>query len=83
MWHLKMIIPRYELFDTICYIIATGLSLVLFITFLWAYFVDDYWFIVKINSISEAHFELLLLCSVMLILFYNLILKFKNIKKKL
>ena len=78
MWHLKMSISGYELFDTICYILALGLSLVLFITFLWAYFVDDYWFIVKINSIGEAHIELLLLSCLMLILFYNLFLRFKK-----
>ena len=73
----------YELFDLICYIIATGLSLVLFITFLWAYFFNNYWFTVNINSFGEADIELLLLIGVMLILFYNLFLKHKKIKKNI
>ena len=79
MWHLKMSISGYELFDTICYMIASGLSLVLFITFLWAYYFNDYWFVANINSYGEADLELLILCISIPFLFFNLILKYRKI----
>ena len=79
--HLKMVNSGYELFDMICYIIALGLSLALFIPFLWAYFFNNYWFTVSINDYGEADIELLLLCISIPFLFFNLVLKYKRIKK--
>lgn len=36
-------------------------SIVLYITFLWTYFANDYTFTAKINTIGEAHIEFILL----------------------
>ena len=82
MFHLKTSIPGYELLDLFCFIIALGCSLGLVISFNWAYWFNNYWFIVKINSIREAHLELLLLNGLMLLLFYNLFLKHKIMRQK-
>ena len=60
-------------------ILGFTLSLIMFITFLWAYFFNDYVFAVSINSFGEAHIELLLLTLVTLFLAYNIYLQYKTL----
>jgi len=77
---LKTTHPRNHLIELFSYYIALCLSIVLFISYLWAYLFNGYSFSVNINIFGEAHWELVLLCGVMLFLFYGLILRCKELR---
>ena len=53
------------------YMFSTALSVILFITFLWSYFSNDYTFSISINSLGEAHIELIVLSAVMIFILYG------------
>jgi len=56
-------------------------SFVLYITFLWAYFFNDYVFSIRINALGEAHIEFVLLpISIILGLYASFVL-FKQMLK--
>lgn len=64
------------------YLIAFGFSLVMFITFLWAYLFNNNVFSVNINVWGEAHFEFIMLTFFIFpFLFYGLFLRYKEYKK--
>ena len=63
-------------------ILGFALSLILFITFLWAYFFNDCTFAVSINFFGEAHIELVLLTMVMLFLAYSVYIQCKTLGVK-
>ena len=63
------------------YILAFGLSIVLFITFLFAY-LQNYTARVMVNNYGEAHIEFILLSFVIIpFLFYGLYIRLKEVKK--
>jgi len=57
-------------------------SFVLYFTFLWAYFSNDYIFSASINDFGEAHIELIFLTFSLAIGLYAVVNLFKNIPKK-
>ena len=66
------------------YLMAFGFSIVMIITFLWAYLFNDMFFSININNWGEAHFEFALLVFVMLpFLVYGLILRYKILVKNI
>ena len=58
-----------------------GLSIAMFITFLYAYFGNNYRFAININSFGEAHIELVALTIVIPIVCYGFYLHYKEMKK--
>lgn len=77
------LVPYDQLIDLGSYFIALYLSVVLFITFLWAYLFNDFVFSARINDFGEAHWELVLLCGLILFLFYGLVVRYKNLRYKI
>jgi len=62
---------------------AFSLSMVLVVTFLWAYLFNNNVFSVSINLLGEAHLEFVMLVFMIVpFLFYGLILRCKKIKKE-
>jgi len=57
-------------------------SLVLYISFLWAYFSNDYVFSARINDFGEAHFEFILLPITIILGLYAIINLFKLMPKR-
>jgi len=57
-------------------------SIVLYVSFLWAYFSNDYVFSVRINDFGEAHIEFFLLPLTILLGLYSIIVLFKNMPRK-
>jgi len=57
-------------------------SIVLYVSFLWAYFSNDFVFSFRINDFGEAHIEFILLPLTIVLGFYSFIVLFKNITRK-
>lgn len=57
-------------------------SLVLYISFLWAYFSNNYVFSARINDFGEAHFEFVLLPVTLVLGVYAVINLFRHVPKK-
>ena len=76
------VLPRNWLIELSSYCIALFLSVVLFVTFMWAYLFNNYVFSARINDFGEAHWELVLLCGLMPLLFYGLFVRCKELKKR-
>ena len=69
--------------DFSTYLMAFSLSMVLVVTFLWAYLFNNNVFSVSINLLGEAHLEFVMLVFMIVpFLFYGLILRCKKIKKE-
>lgn len=64
-----------------CYFIAVGLAIILFTTFLFAYFFNDYRFSININMFGEAHIELIVLIVIIALLIYGLSIYNKFVNK--
>jgi len=61
---------------------ATGLSVILFVTFLWAYFSNDFTFAIDINYFGEAHIELVFLSLLAIpVICYGLYVSYNEMKK--
>ena len=60
---------------------GAGLSIIMLITFLQAYFGNDYRFAIDINSFGEAHIELIALMIVIPTVCYGFYLQYKELKK--
>jgi len=58
-------------------------SVVLYISFLWAYFSNDYIFSARINDFGEAHFEFILLPLTIILGLYAAVNLFRHMPKKL
>ena len=58
-------------------------SIVLYITFLWAYFSNNYVFSTNINSLGEAHIEFILLPLTIILGIYASIYLFKYIPRQI
>jgi len=54
-------------------------SIVILITFLYAYFYNNYIFIANINGIGEAHFELILIPITIILGMYGILYVFKKL----
>lgn len=65
------------------YLLAFGLSIVLFVTYLWSYFFNNYTFTININSFGEANVELVILFLVLTFLIYGLFINCRNVKHNL
>jgi hypothetical protein len=57
-------------------------SVVLYISFLWAYFSNDYVFSARINDFGEAHLEFILLPLTIILGVYAVLILFRQIPKK-
>lgn len=57
-------------------------SIVLYISFLWAYFSNNYVFSARINDFGEAHFEFILLPVTLILGAYGVVNLFKYVPKK-
>ena len=58
-------------------------SIVLYISFLWAYFSNDYVFSARINDLGEAHFEFVLLPVTIILGLYAVVNLFRHMPKQL
>ena len=64
------------------YLMAFCFSMVMVITFLWAYLFDNMFLSVDINSMGEAHFEFATLVFMIVpFLVYGLVIRYKELKK--
>ena len=74
---------KTRLLDFSTYLMAFSLSMVLVVTFLWAYLFNNNVFSVSINLLGEAHLEFVMLVFMIVpFLVYGLILRCKKIKKE-
>ncbi|MBU0497638.1 MAG: hypothetical protein KKC68_07535 [Candidatus Thermoplasmatota archaeon] len=64
------------------YLLAFGLSSILFITFLWSYFLNGKSFSFHIDQFGEALVELHVLLFVFAFLSYSLLQNYKDFKQK-
>ena len=63
------------LFGLLC---SVFLIIVFYLTFLYAYFFNDHWFIVNINFFGEANAELLLLSVSVALILYSMAFVFRK-----
>ena len=81
---MKSIINAYDRFMLqifIGYLFSFGLAVVMFITFIYAFFFNGYSVLVTINSFGEARVELMLVCSFMAFSILGLFKLVKGVKK--
>jgi len=76
------LVSRNWLIELGSYSVALFLSMVLFVTFVWAYLFNDMVFVARINDYGEAHWEMVLLCGLISFLFYGFFVRCKELKKR-
>ena len=54
------------------FLFSIGLSVALYQTFIWAYFVNNYHYVIVLNRYGEQHIELIMLTIIMIIIFLGL-----------
>ena len=73
---------KCQLIEYYGYFLAFSLSLTLVIMFYFSYYLNDYVLVININLFGEAHFELILLTIVFIIITCGLYFFCKNIKHR-